>query len=78
MFGLIAKKFFGSVNDRNIKSLDSDVQKINGLEPEISALSDVELKAKTTEFKDRLKKVKPLTIFYVRLLLLCAKLQKEF
>lgn len=55
MFNFIAKKFFGSVNDRIIKSLLPEVEKINALEPQISALSDEELKAKTTEFKNRLK-----------------------
>jgi preprotein translocase subunit SecA len=55
MFSLIAKKIFGSVNDRIIKSLEPEVAKINALEPEISALSDDQLKAKTVEFKNRLK-----------------------
>ena len=55
MIQLIAKKLFGSVNDRIIKSLQPEVEKINALEPEISALSDEELKAKTEEFRSRLK-----------------------
>jgi len=55
MFQLIAKKIFGSVNDRIIKSLLPEVEKINALEPKISALSDDELKAKTVEFKKRLE-----------------------
>ena len=55
MFQLIAKKIFGSVNDRIIKSLWAEVEKINALEPQISALSDEELRAKTDEFKNRLK-----------------------
>lgn len=54
MFQLIAKKIFGSVNDRIIKSLLPEVEKINAFEPKISALSDEELKAKTAEFKQRL------------------------
>ncbi len=56
MFSFIAKKVFGSVNDRTIKSLLPEVAKINALEPKISALSNEELKAKTLEFKNRLKK----------------------
>lgn len=55
MFQLIAKKIFGSVNDRVIKSLLPEVEKINAFEPKISALSDEELRAKTTEFKKRLE-----------------------
>lgn len=51
----IAKKIFGSVNDRNIKIIGEQVAKINALEPEIAKLSDEELKAKTAEFKERLK-----------------------
>ena len=56
MFSFIAKKVFGSVNDRIIKSLLPEVAKINALEPQIAALSDDQLKAKTLEFKDRLAK----------------------
>ena len=55
MFGFIAKKIFGSVNDRIIKSLACNVEKINAFEPAISSLSDQELQAKTAEFKSRLQ-----------------------
>ncbi len=55
MLSFIAKKIFGSVNDRIIKSLAEEVAKINALEPQIAALSDEQLKAKTTEFKNRLQ-----------------------
>ena len=55
MFGLIIKKIFGSVNERVIKSLSSNVEKINAFEPIISKLSDQDLKAKTDEFKTRLQ-----------------------
>ncbi len=55
MFGFIAKKIFGSVNDRIIKSLSCNVEKINAFEPAISSLSDQELQAKTAEFKSRLQ-----------------------
>ncbi len=51
MFNFIAKRIFGSVNDRAIKKTLDDVAKINELEPEISKLSDDELKAKTVEFR---------------------------
>jgi len=54
MLSYIIKKFFGSVNERFVKSLERYVAKINSLEVEISALSDDELKEKTTEFKQRL------------------------
>ncbi|MCE2687059.1 MAG: preprotein translocase subunit SecA [Rickettsiales bacterium] len=55
MLQIIAKKIFGSVNDRSIKALKLDVIKINELEPSISKLSDTELQNKTNEFKDYLK-----------------------
>ncbi|MBM3580137.1 MAG: preprotein translocase subunit SecA, partial [Alphaproteobacteria bacterium] len=60
MFNYLAKKFFGSVNERIIKSLQPEVVKINALEPQISALLDEELKAKTTEFRNRLAAGAPL------------------
>ena len=54
--GKIAKKIFGTANERYLKSLEPRIKAINAIEPEISALSDEELKAKTTEFRDRLEK----------------------
>ncbi len=49
-------KIFGSRNERTLKKLRKTVELINQLEPEMEALSDEELKAKTTEFKERLEK----------------------
>jgi preprotein translocase subunit SecA len=54
MLGLV-KKLFGDANEREIKRLTKTVEHINQLEPAISALSDVELQAKTTEFRNRLE-----------------------
>ncbi|QEY25963.1 preprotein translocase subunit SecA [Neisseria zalophi] len=50
----LAKKVFGSRNDRLLKQYRKTVSKINDLEPKIKALSDDELKAKTPEFKQRI------------------------
>ncbi len=50
----LAKKLFGSSNERKVKSLASRVSAINDLEPSFKALSDDALRAKTQEFKDRL------------------------
>ena len=49
MFGLgsIASKVFGSSNDRKVKKYQSRVDEINALEPELAALSDDELRART-------------------------------
>ncbi|MDE0985281.1 MAG: preprotein translocase subunit SecA [Yoonia sp.] len=51
--GTIAKKVFGTANDRKVKATRGVVAKINALEPEFEALSDEEILAKTTEYKDR-------------------------
>jgi preprotein translocase subunit SecA len=54
MLGL-AKKLFGSSNERKVKTLTGRVAKINAYESEYAALSDEALKAKTAEFKARLE-----------------------
>ena len=56
MLGSVAKKLFGSRNDRLVKSYSKIVKKINSLEEQCRALSDAQLAAKTTEFRDRLQK----------------------
>lgn len=58
MLGLskIAKKIFGTANDRYLKGLEPRINAINALEPEIQALSDDELRGKTAEFRERLEK----------------------
>src|SRR5690606_35963526 len=50
----IAKKIFGSSNDRKVKDFMSRVQKINALEAKFAALSDDELRMMTDAFRDRL------------------------
>lgn len=50
----IAKKIFGSRNDRLLKQYRKSVAKINALEADMQALSDEALQAKTAEFKQRL------------------------
>ena len=52
--GTIAKKIFGTANERYLKGLEPRVIAINTLEPEISALSDEDLRGKTIEFRGRL------------------------
>jgi len=54
MIAALARKFFGSANDRRIRSYQPRVNAINALEAEFARLSDEELKAKTTEFRQRL------------------------
>jgi len=55
MFGALAKKLFGSANDRAVRGFAKKVQAINALEPQMVALSDDQLKAKTAEFRSRLE-----------------------
>src|SRR5580700_454659 len=54
MIGALARRLFGSANDRYIKSLSTLVAQINELEPELEKLSPEELRGKTAEFRQRL------------------------
>ena len=51
MIGAVARKLFGSANERRIRSYLPRVSEINALEKELEALSDDALKARTVEFK---------------------------
>ena len=53
--GNLAKKVFGTPNDRKIKATRPLVEKVNVLEPEFQKLSDDEIKAKTAELSERAK-----------------------
>jgi preprotein translocase subunit SecA len=53
MLNRLLTSIFGSRNDRLVKQLGGIVKKINALEPQMQALSDVDLQAKTDEFKQR-------------------------
>ncbi len=55
MIGAIAKRLFGSANQRFLKGLDQTVEQINVLEAGIAKLSDDELKARTPWLKERLQ-----------------------
>ncbi|CAN7426977.1 preprotein translocase subunit SecA [Rhizobium rhizogenes] len=52
--GGIARKLFGSSNDRRVKSFQPNVVAINALEEQMRALSDEALAAKTVEFRQQL------------------------
>jgi preprotein translocase subunit SecA len=53
MFDII-KKVFGTPHERAVRRMKPTVKKINKLEPEIEALSDAQLQAKTNEFREKL------------------------
>ena len=52
--GTIARKLFGTANDRRLKAYNPKVAAINALEDEVAALSDEDLRARTEEFRRQL------------------------
>jgi len=56
MIGSVARKLFGSRNDRLVKGYAKLVSQVNALEERFSKLSDAELQNKTVEFRERLAK----------------------
>ena len=58
--GLI-DKLLGRTSEQQVKKMAPTVAKINALEPAMKKLSDAELRAKTDEFRARLKKGETLT-----------------
>ena len=60
MIGAVARKLFGSSNDRRIRSYRPRVEEINALETELAALSDEALRARTEDFKKQLAEGKTL------------------
>lgn len=53
--GALARKIFGSANDRKVKAFKASADLISALEPEIQALSDDGLRARTDEFREQIK-----------------------
>jgi preprotein translocase subunit SecA len=54
MFNSLARAVFGTANDRSLKAYQRRVPQVNALEPQMQALSDEALRAKTAEFRARL------------------------
>src|SRR6267143_1205195 len=54
MIDAVLAKIFGTQNERDVKALRPRIVAINALEPEIEQLSDIDLAAKTIEFKEKL------------------------
>jgi preprotein translocase subunit SecA len=54
MIGNLIKKIVGSKNERELKRIQPLVRQINLVEAEVSPLSDDQLRAKTSEFKERM------------------------
>jgi len=55
LINTLIAKVFGTKNERVVKSLMPQVEAINALEPQMQALSDAELRAKTDEFRKRIQ-----------------------
>jgi preprotein translocase subunit SecA len=60
MFGAVARKIFGSSNERRIRSYRPRVDAINGLEKELEQLSDDALRARTDAFRKEVAEGKEL------------------
>ena len=60
MIGALARKFFGSANDRRLRAYYPLVDAINALEPELEKLSDEQLRARTEEFRRQIAEGKSL------------------
>ena len=55
MFDAIARRLFGTANDRYVRGLNTEVDQISALEPSVESLSDDDLRGRTDQFKERLK-----------------------
>jgi len=64
-------KIFGTKHEREVKRLTPIVQEINDLEPQMEALSDEQLQAKTPEFRERLAKGETLDDILVEAFAVC-------
>jgi preprotein translocase subunit SecA len=54
MIGTLIKKIVGSKNERELKRIRPIIQRINALEPQVRPLTDDQLRAKTSELKERI------------------------
>ena len=54
MIDAVLAKVFGTKNEREIKSLQPTIAAIGDLEPHLKTLSDIDLAAKTIEFKEKI------------------------
>ena len=60
MIGALARKIFGSANDRRVRAYQPRVDQINALEPELAKLSDEALRARTEELRKQVAAGTPL------------------
>ncbi|MBL8658331.1 MAG: preprotein translocase subunit SecA [Rhodospirillales bacterium] len=55
MFGALARRVFGTANERFLKGLRKNVEVVNALEPELEGLSDDDLRARTVILRERIE-----------------------
>ncbi len=67
MIQTLLAKVIGTQNERDLKRLYPRVAEISALEPEIKALSDEQLRAKTVEFRQRFVLVRVVETTYFRI-----------
>src|SRR5213596_3131565 len=77
MFAGLARKLFGSANERQIKAYRPRVEEINALEKEMEALSDEALRARTAEFRQQLADGKTLDDILVPAFATCREAAKR-
>ena len=74
----IFEKIFGTHSDRELKRVEPIVKKIESYRPQMLELSDEELKAKTPEFKARLKNGETLDDLLPEAYAVCRRLPAVF
>src|SRR5690348_11486120 len=77
MIGALARKLFGSSNERRVKTYMPRVAEINALEKELEGLSDEALRARSEEFKKQLAEGKTLDDILVPAFATCREASKR-
>src|SRR5262245_16503899 len=77
MIGALARKLFGSSNERRVKGYMPRVAQINALEKELEKLSDDELRARTVQFRKELEDGKTLDDILVPAFATCREAAKR-
>src|SRR5262245_62032911 len=77
MLGAVARKLFGSSNDRRVRSYRPRVDEINALEKEIEKLTDDALRARTEQFKKEIRDGKSLDDILVPAFATCREAAKR-
>ena len=77
MLAAITKSIFGDPNEREIKKLATQVAAINALEPELEALNDADVRARSEALQARVQSGESVDNVLVKLLLWCGRLRNE-